>query len=166
MLRRIGVCLAACVARDKIQHKHVQKRATRRIRRVVELVLCPTLSHTCGFLGACVCVYIYWLNGRIYMCMCIYYKYIHTESSCVWLDVSQGVHMCLDIYLFIYTQSLHVYSYVYAHRVHMCGYIFTYIHPRFICVCVYITYVHTEFTCACVYNYTYTHKVCICMCIF
>ena len=112
---------------------------------------------------ACACAYIY--IGRIYMCTCIYYKYIHTKSSCVWIDVVCGVHMGLDIYLLIYTQGLHVYIYVYAHRVHMCGYIFTYMHPRFICVCVYITYIHAEFTCACEYDCEYTHKTYICMCI-
>jgi len=50
--------------------------------------------------------------GRIYLCMCLYYKYIHTESSCVWIDVARGVLMCVGIYLFIYTQGLHVYIYV------------------------------------------------------
>jgi len=57
----------------------------------------------------------------------------------VWIDVARGVHMRLGIYLFIYTKGLHVYIYVYAHRVHMRGYIFTYIQPRFTCVCAYIT---------------------------
>jgi len=96
------------------------------------------------------CAYIY--IGRIYMCMCIYYKYIHTKSLCVWTDVARGVHMCLDIFFIIYTQGLHVYIYIHAHRVHTCRYVFTYMHPRFICVCVYITYIHAEFTCACEYD--------------
>jgi len=117
---------------------------------------CLVLVHACAY------IYI----GRIYKCMCIYYKHIHTESTCVWIDAARRAHMCLGIYLSLYTQGLHVYIYVYAHRVHKCGYIFTYIHPRFICACVYITYLHTEFTCACVYNCNYTHRVYICMCIF
>jgi len=99
-------------------------------------VACLCLTRV-GFL-AHACAYIY--IGRIYMCMCIYYKYIHTESTCVWIDA--------------------------ARRVHMWGYVFKYMHPRFICVCVYITYIHTKFTCACVYNCKYTHGVYICMCIF
>jgi len=110
------------------------------------------------------CAYIYF--DRIYMCMCVYYKYIHTKSSCVWMDVARGVHMCLGIYLFIYTQGLHVYIYVYAHRVHMYEYMFPYMHPRFIRVCAYITYLHAEFTRACEYDCEFTHRIYICMCIF
>ena len=144
------------------------------------LYCCMCVSHTCGFLGACVCVYIYWSNGRIYMCMCIYYKYIHTESSCVWIDVSRGVHMCLDIYLFIYTQGLHVYIYVYAHRVHMCGYIYLRIYTQglYVYVCILRIYtqsshvrvyiianIHIEFTYTCVYFDVYSHRVYMCVCI-
>jgi len=130
-------------------------------------------SHFRNF-GGCLCLIrvVSWrMRVRIYIlveftCVCVYIKYIHTKSSCVWIDVVRGVHMCLDIYLFIYTQGLHVYIYVYAHRVHMCGYMFTYMHPRFICVCVYITYIHAEFTCACEYDCECTHKIHIYMCTF
>jgi len=125
-------------------------------------VVCLCLLRVGVWAHACAYIYI----GRTYMCMCIYFKYIHTESTCVWIDAACRVYMCLAIRLSGYTQGLHVYIYVYAHKVHTCWYIFTYVHPRFICVCVYITYIHTEFTCACVYNCEYTHRVYMCMCIF
>jgi len=122
-------------------------------------VVCLWLIRVGVLARACACIYI----GLIYMCICIYYKCIHTKSSCVWIDVVRGVHMCLDIYVFIYAQGLHVHIYVYAHRVHMCGYMFTYVHPRFICVCVYITYIHPEFSCACEYDCEYTHRIYMCI---
>jgi len=123
-----------------------------------------------------VCAYIY--IGRMYMCVCIYYKYIHTKSSCVWIDVARGVHMCLGIHLFVYTQGLHVYIYVYVHRVHMCGYMLR-ICTQGLYVYVYILHIYTqsshvrvntianihiEFTYVCVYFGVYSRGVYMCVC--
>jgi len=91
--------------------------------------------------------------GRIYICMCIYYKYIHTESTCVWIDVTRGVHMCLGIYLlFIYIHAgfTCIYLRICAQRSHVWVYIYVYTPKVYMCMCVYFVYTHRIHMCMCI----------------
>ena len=113
-----------------------------------------------------------------FTCLCVYFTYIHRESTCGFGKKYLYMHpvftcMCVFICIYVYrvqtymwvcmylrvdARSLGVGKYVYKYLQSLMG-----VHIR-LCVSGYMcTYIHTEFTRVCVYSRIYIRRLYLCV---
>jgi len=104
------------------------------------LFCCMFVSHTCGCLGACVCVYIYWSNLLLYVY--ILHVYTHEVVMCVDRCCTRSSYVSGYICIYIHAGSTGIYLRICAQSSHVWVYVYVYTPKVYMCMCIY--YVHTR----------------------
>ena len=112
------------------------------------LYCCMCVSHTRGFLGACVCVYIYWSNLHVYVY--ILQVYTHGVDMCVDRCFTRSSHVSGHIFIHIHAGFTCIYLRICAQSSYVWVYIYVYTPKVYMCMCIYYVYTHRVHMCVCV----------------
>jgi len=140
-----------------------------------QLFCCMFVSHPRGCLGACVCVYIYWLNLRMYVH--ILQVYTHEVMMCVDRCCTRSSHVFEHMFVYIHAGFTCIYLRICAQSSQVWVYVYVYAPKGYMCMCIYYVYtqsshvrvnmianIHIEFTYVFVYFGVYSHGVYMCVC--